>query len=123
MPSPQARISLRHETFRCEFYFLWTRIIYPWISKPDEEPEALQQEKMFAKADQLIEELKGESKAARVLQLWMGETSADAAGAAKSLARARTFKADGARALRGARSVGAAQASSSCSRACSRSRP
>ena len=21
------------------FYYLWTRIIYPWISKPDEEPQ------------------------------------------------------------------------------------
>ena len=27
------------------FYYLWTKVIYPWISKPDEEPEAPQQEK------------------------------------------------------------------------------
>ena len=23
------------------FYFLWTRVIYPWISKPDEEPPSM----------------------------------------------------------------------------------
>ena len=27
-------------------YFLWTRIIYPWISKPDAEPQQMEPEKM-----------------------------------------------------------------------------
>ena len=26
------------------FYFLWTMVIYPWISKPDEEPQQMQEE-------------------------------------------------------------------------------
>ena len=26
------------------FYFLWTKVVYPWISKPDPEPEDVPQQ-------------------------------------------------------------------------------